>query len=111
MKDLGLPYQQGDVLLFKVDSLPTKGLKKAKRVGSRFILAEGEVTGHAHAIADPNVDVMVDKDGNLFMEVTDKPVTLVHEEHGPIAVEPGQYRIGRVVEEDPFEDLIREVRD
>lgn len=43
--------RQGDVLLRPVQSMP-KGPRKAinPENGTRFVLAHGEVTGHAHAI-------------------------------------------------------------
>lgn len=45
-----LQYRQGDVYLFKVDSLPND-INLAKAVGKNHVLAWGESTGHAHCIA------------------------------------------------------------
>jgi hypothetical protein len=48
-------YAQGDILITPTDETNTKGLKLAKRdTRNRVILAEGEVTGHAHAIRMPS---------------------------------------------------------
>ena len=47
-------YRQGDVLILRVNSVPD-GLKVEPRDNGRVILAYGEVTGHAHAIADHRV--------------------------------------------------------
>jgi hypothetical protein len=47
-------YRQGDVLLIRVDSLPT-GLREIPRDRGRVVLAYGETTGHAHAIEAPSV--------------------------------------------------------
>ena len=44
-------YQQGDVLIESVEAIPPNALPRARRNG-RHILAEGEATGHAHAVAD-----------------------------------------------------------
>jgi len=47
-------YRQGDVLLIRVDALPT-GLREIPRDRGRVVLAYGETTGHAHAIEAPSV--------------------------------------------------------
>ena len=110
MKEERFTNQQGDVLLFKVGALPTK-LKKAKPSNRGWILAEGEATGHAHAIADlKNCDVFCDENGDLYLQVKEA-VELSHEEHGAQTIEPGAYRVGRVREVDPFSKEIRNVRD
>lgn len=43
--------RQGDVLLVPVAALPA-GCTEVPQHGGRIVLAYGEVTGHAHAIAD-----------------------------------------------------------
>lgn len=43
--------RQGDILLIPVKKLPD-GLKEVPRQNGRIVLAEGEVTGHLHVIAD-----------------------------------------------------------
>ena len=42
-------YRQGDVMIREVSSLPANA--KAVKNRGRIVLAHGEVTGHAHAIA------------------------------------------------------------
>ena len=102
--------QQGDVTYERVDTLPS-GLKPVKARSGSFILADGEVTGHAHRIDEcPEVDLFEDENGTLFMSVK-KDVALTHEEHGTHTVKPGAYKIGRVKEVDPFTEEIDEVRD
>jgi len=39
------------------------------------------------------------------------PVLLKHQEHSPIKLPPGDYKIGIQREYDPFEQIIREVAD
>jgi len=52
--------RQGDVLLVRVPAgLVASGLRIAARAQGRIVLAEGEVTGHAHAIADAGCDLLV----------------------------------------------------
>ena len=48
-------YRQGDVLLRRVSQLPDGAVKSPKT--DRIVLAYGEVTGHAHAIATEEADL------------------------------------------------------
>jgi hypothetical protein len=100
-------YRQGDVLIEAVKTLPG-GLKPAKRAGGRIILAEGETTGHAHAIVDKEVESFVDEQGNLYLSVEAETV-VKHEEHGAITLPIGYYKITRQREYAP--DAIRNVAD
>ena len=65
----------------------------------KHIIAHGE-SGHTHAIYD---DVVVEEiGGNKVIKAT-KPFTVVHEEHGPITINPetkGDVTVGSVVEYD-----------
>ena len=56
-------------------------------------MAEGEVTGHAHAIVD-SAAVMY-RDDVLLMEwiVADTPVEVTHEEHDTILLPSGVWRV------------------
>jgi hypothetical protein len=99
--------QQGDVLIFKIEKLPA-GLKLLKKDERGFTLAHGE-SGHAHVIADEDT-VFVSEDGTLYVQAS-APVTLHHEEHKAITIDPGLYRVGRVQEVDPFTKEISSVRD
>lgn len=103
-------YQQGDVTIQPVDVIPD-GVKTVQPKGGRFILAEGEVTGHAHAIqCDEGVILEEDENGDLFLTL-EKPADVVHEEHGTVNVEPGKYKVGRVKEYDHFQEEARFVAD
>lgn len=108
-----LSHQQGDVLLFAVDTIPD-GAKVVPRKNGRLILAEGEATGHAHAISDPGATLYSMPDGTLYLEVTGEVVPLEHEEHKAHHIKRKRsriYRVGKVREMDPFESEIRQVRD
>ena len=83
-------YRQGDVLLVPVDEVPERA-KPVARDGGRVVLAWGEVTGHAHAIRAAAAQ-LVAVDEERFLRVG-APVTLDHEEHAQITVEPGVYRV------------------
>jgi len=97
-------YRQGDVLLRKVATVPTGG----RRLGEhRVVLAEGEATGHAHVLTGSTLVLWAA--GEQRYVTLAGPGTLVHEEHGAIAVRPGTYEVVRQREYTPQE--IRRVAD
>lgn len=110
-------YQQGDVLLKRIDKLP-EGLKK---VDSK-VLQEGETTGHMHQFAadakvkmfiDPKATVQLNRitpDEGKFI-VVGEMAYLRHEEHNPIGVDPGIYQIDIVREYDYEKDEMTRVVD
>lgn len=57
------PFQirQGDVYLIPVKSLPAGSTPIPPEGGRRFVLAHGEVTGHAHAIYEFTADADAEK--------------------------------------------------
>lgn len=100
-------YRQGDVFVKSVNKIPV-GAKKEKQV-DRIILAFGEKTGHCHAIHDlDSVDVMVTPEGGFYLRVKEE-VSLQHEEHGVIAIPPGNYE--RVIQREYSPEEIRNVAD
>lgn len=102
--------RQGDVLVIRVDQLP-RGLEPIERGPKGVVLAEGEKTGHAHAISKPNAAMFRDpKLAAIFLHVTgDEPALLEHEEHSTIALPPGNYQVVRQREYSP--EAIRQVSD
>lgn len=61
-------YRQGDVIIERIDALP-KNIKPVAREGGRVILAHGEVTGHAHAIAERGTEKFTDESGREFFRI------------------------------------------
>lgn len=86
-------FRQGDVLLVRVDSVPADTVNERRR-GKRLILADGEATGHAHAIESDTARLVTDRGGSRFLVLADTE-SLVHEEHATIVLEPGNYRVVR----------------
>jgi uncharacterized cupin superfamily protein len=82
-------YQQGDVLL-ETSSIP----KSAKRVKS-LVVREGETTGHKHVLVCDNgtAEILREEKGKMYIRVLNGSVTLTHEEHGPIVLPKGDYKI------------------
>ena len=104
-------HQQGDVTFREIEKLP-KGLKAVKRVNGRLILAEGEVTGHAHAIVEPTATMYEDEKGTLYLALEgDDPVVAKHETHGPITLTKTFYEVGKIQEYDHFQEEARNVAD
>ena len=91
-------YRQGDLLFIQIDTgqLP----RGAKRLLHR-VLAEGEQTGHRHQVLEDDV-VLVQDEEKLFLEVPNGG-TVVHEEHGPIALPEGLYEVRRQKQYKPDE--------
>jgi hypothetical protein len=88
-------YRQGDVLLIATSQDP-EGPEQPRDRRRRIVLAYGEVTGHAHAIADLQATLYGTDLEDRFLEVlAEGGVTLAHEEHGPIQLPRGTYRIVR----------------
>jgi len=105
-----MKLQQGDVLLNRVKSIP-KGATKVKPGNRGYVVAEGEMTGHAHCFeAVAGTEMFKDSEGNLYMSLL-SPQKIKHEEHKHIEVPAGKYKIGIVKEVDPFADEIHKVRD
>jgi len=105
--------RQGDVLLELVAALP-KGAKDVSPEG-RIVLAYGEVTGHAHAVypetqrAPAKMPARLwDAGAERFLQVVEK-TALRHEEHAPVPLEPGIYKVTTQREYHPEE--LRRVAD
>ncbi len=82
--------RQGDVLLVPVDEIPEAATVVPRDQG-RVILAYGEATGHAHAFEAFAATLLQDED-RRYLHLRDA-APLVHEEHAPITVAPGSYRV------------------
>jgi hypothetical protein len=81
-------WRQGDVLMAKIDGIP-RGASKLPHL----ILAEGERTGHHHQIENPDSAELFEADGTLYLSVLGDEAVVVHEEHGPIRLGRGAYRV------------------
>ena len=84
-----LMVRQGDVLLVAVPELPKDAVRQPRQ--GRLVLAEGEVTGHAHAILEP--DAREFRVGDERFVLVRSKAQLVHEEHAPIELPAGAYRV------------------
>lgn len=84
--------RQGDVILIPITEVPSNTTPVARR-GGRLILAEGEVTGHAHAITDKSCELVTTEGAaELYLLVHgSEPVALLHEDHATVTIPAGTY--------------------
>ncbi len=97
-------FRHGDLLVQDAQSVPPN----ARRL-HHLVLAEGELTGHSHRIAEKEAGELHQATDGLYLVVLAEQATLVHQEHGPIELPRGTYRVWRQREYSPRE--IRTVRD
>jgi hypothetical protein len=102
----------GDVILTRVPGLPEEF--KSFEQEPMSALAYGELTGHLHQLqGEPGADFdlrVCPKTKERHLRIVN-PTALKHQEHGPIILLPGDYKVGVQREYDPFEKLIRSVQD
>jgi hypothetical protein len=89
-------YRQGDILLAPIsERFPLDGTRPLPRdAQGRLVLALGEVTGHAHVVAAPDAELLADPFDvdRRFLRIVSEGL-LTHEEHAPIPVPAGLYRV------------------
>jgi hypothetical protein len=93
--------RQGDVLLVPVASVPAEGSCPAESRGSRYVLAEGEATGHAHVVTGRS-RVVEWRQARRWAAplrrrflVVEEAAVLSHQEHLPIELDAGVYEVRR----------------
>ena len=98
------PGRQGDVVLVKVDTVPTGFVDAPRDSLGRIVLAYGESSGHAHAIRNMGVCGfrLAGSEDVDYIVVGGSGATLAHEyesgqlaEHQPLTLEAGAYRVVR----------------
>jgi len=102
-------YAQGDLLIERVNDVTPTGSSVQPALIGACVLLEGERTGHHHAI---NECVTMFRDDGLardiptglyigHVRVDQANARVVHEEHAPISLPPGTYRVRRQRELEP----------
>jgi hypothetical protein len=99
-------YRQGDVLIVSEDAFSER--EPIPRDQGRIVLAYGEVTGHAHAIFEPEVNFVRSATGERIL-ISPIPFTVRHEEHGTLNIPAGIYRVVQQREYTP--ESVRPVAD
>lgn len=93
-------YRQGDVLIMAV---PEGAVPKtlvatpsvARDARGRLVLALGEVTGHAHAVQGPGKLIREGAATGPMLLHLPQGGRVVHEEHAPITLPKGWFRVIR----------------
>lgn len=93
-------YRQGDVLIVPVaqDAVPPhveQAAREPRDARGRLVLALGEVTGHAHAVVGPGELVREPGPFGPMLLRLPEGGRVVHEEHAPIILPKGWYRVVR----------------
>lgn len=87
--------RQGDVLVWDGDKKLEPAAPVSNDKANRVILAEGEHTGHAHALDGEAAKLFETAVANTRKLVVTAPVALKHEEHAPFSFTPGEYNVRR----------------
>lgn len=106
MKTIQLTYQQGDLLMRRIEKLPD-GPRKVINKG-KCVLAHGE-SGHSHVVEDDDAELV--QIGEMMLLTITNPNPVKHEEHHHRTIAPGIWEIGRVREYDWFSKMTRQVID
>jgi hypothetical protein len=96
-------FAQGDLLIERVPDVSPSGTIEENAEGAALVLLEGEFTGHAHAVRDRVTkfrDERLARDipAGLYIghvQVTTAYARVTHEEHAPLTLPRGTYRVRR----------------
>ncbi len=81
-------YRHGDVLISSIKKIPEDAKKRPGKM-----LVEGEITGHSHHFTNSaNIQLYQDSE-YIYIDVLSPKESLIHEEHKPISLEKGQYKV------------------
>ena len=102
-------FAQGDLLLERVADVVPSGLIEENAEGSALVLAEGEETGHRHAVCERVTMFRDDKlaqdiPAGLYIghvQVATAYARVTHDEHAPITLPRGTWRVRRQRELSP----------
>jgi hypothetical protein len=107
-------FAQGDLLIERVADVDPSGTILAPDATGAIVLAEGELTGHRHAIYDR---VTMFRDDTLAREipaglyvghvkVEGGSALIQHQEHAPVNLSEGTYRVRRQRELEPKDAVL-----
>src|SRR5271154_2640060 len=102
-------FAQGDLLIERVPDVAPSGAVEENAEGAAMVLAEGEATGHRHAIRER---VTMFRDDRLardipvglyvgHVQISSAYARVTHDEHAPLTLPRGIYRVRRQRELEP----------
>lgn len=98
---------QGDVNFVPVGKLPTG---ERKRIADGIIV-RGEKTGHHHSVAELDKAELYQVGSEMYLSVGEEGVSIQHQEHSPVPLEPGIWKIHQDQAFDYSAQAIRNVAD
>jgi hypothetical protein len=96
-------WRQGDVFIESIALIPAGAAQQP-----HLVLADGELTGHSHRVADPDTALLFELRGQSYLQVIAERATVIHQEHGPVTLARGNYRVWRQREYDPAPPTTRD---
>jgi len=90
-------WRHGDVMIANTPAIPAHA-----RPRETPILVRGEVTGHSHRLETPAAAEVWEYGCQLYVKVVAPSVRIVHEEHLPITLPTGTYRVWQQREYTPI---------
>src|SRR5262245_28024943 len=111
-------FAQGDILIEEISRTPTSALGAGHGRANSAIIAEGELSGHCHRLAG---EFVFYRDDALARDIPDQlylghirvfgsAAQLSHEEHAPLALNAGVYRVRRQRQLEPTDSEFEETR-
>lgn len=96
-------FAQGDLLLERVADVAPSGTIEENVEGVALVLAEGEASGHRHVVCERvtmfrDDELARDIPAGLYighLQVASSYARLTHDEHAPITLPRGTYRVRR----------------
>jgi len=89
-------WRQGDIFIAQAAAIP-----RGAEPQPSCVLAEGELTGHSHRVEERGAARLYAHASSLYLEVLADVARVVHDEHGPITLSRGVYRVWRQREYTP----------
>ena len=101
-------FRQGDILFMRVKEIP-QGIA----IADDKIIAHGEATGHTHRFEDTEGETVQVYGGETdkFVVIDSAQAILHHNEHKPITLPKGTYKVIKQREYDIMNDVVQQVRD
>ncbi len=104
--------RQGDLLFIPIPEDQVQAKLQYAKLRPTGIVQEGEATGHHHKLAILEDAEILEVWNGLYVRVGPNGVSIVHEEHGPVRLEPNMtYTVHRAREFDYLTELATRVRD
>lgn len=102
------PIRHGEVILKPVSKIP----KGETTTVDSYRVADSDA-GHHHILQSKDI-VVTTKDNNTFVEAKEEG-TIIHQKetdrHKDLPIAPGKYQVLKKTEYDPFEKVLRDVKD